>query len=73
VVAENMQLLGGRDGAGAPGGDEGGYSSEAPAPRPAARPATPRPAAPMAAPRPAPSAAAKAPTSFDDMDDDIPF
>ncbi len=76
IVADSMQLLGGRDdGAGGGGGggnmgggmgdDEqqgGGYS------RPAPRAAAPRPA-PASAPRPAP----KSSTGFDDMDDDIPF
>ncbi|HEY8973320.1 MAG TPA: single-stranded DNA-binding protein, partial [Burkholderiaceae bacterium] len=74
IVAEQMQMLGGRDGGG--GGDEGGGGSggrylaprdgvdgneDRNASRPAARPAP--------APRPAP----KASTGFDDMDDDIPF
>ena len=69
IVAEQMQLLGGREGGG--GGGQGGspedYSQEAPsAPsRPAARPA--------AAPRPAPAPAPKSSTGFDDMEDDIPF
>jgi single-strand DNA-binding protein len=65
IVATEMQLLGGRQGAGAPGGDEGGGGgSYARAPAPASRP----PAA-----RPAPAPAAKAGSGFDDMDDDIPF
>lgn len=75
IVAEQMQLLGGREGGGM-GGGGGGYgqqgggddfNQEAPAPvsRPAARPA--------AAPRPAPAPAPKSATGFDDMDDDIPF
>ncbi len=70
IVAEQMQLLGGREGGGGGyGGNQGGpedYSQEAPsAPsRPAARPA------PAPAPRPAPT---KSSTGFDDMDDDIPF
>jgi len=77
VVAEQMQLLGGREGGGGGGGggyggNQGGpedYSQEAPAAapsRPAARPAAAqRPAAPAPAP--------KSSTGFDDMDDDIPF
>jgi single-strand DNA-binding protein len=67
IVAQEMQLLGGRQGTGAPsGGDEGGGGgSYARAPAPASRPA---PAA-----RPAPAPAAKAGSGFDDMDDDIPF
>jgi len=75
IVAEQMQMLGGRDGGGG-GGDEGGGSGggrylaprdgvdgneDRNTSRPAARPAP--------APRPAP----KASTGFDDMDDDIPF
>lgn len=68
IIATELQLLGGREGMGGPGGEEGGggggYSRPAAAPR-AAAPA-PRQAP---APRPAP-----APSSgFDDMDDDIPF
>ena len=61
IVADQMQMLGGRDGmGGGGGGDEAGGS--APAPRAAA------------APRPAPTKpAAKSSTGFDDMDDDIPF
>ena len=76
IVAEQMQLLGGREGGGGGGGYGGGqggnpedYSQEAPsAPsRPAARPsAAQRPA-------PAPAPAQKSSTGFDDMDDDIPF
>lgn len=68
IVAETMQLLGGREGGGMDeemgggSGGGGGYS------RPAARPAAP-PRAPAPAPRPAP----KSSTVFDDMDDDIPF
>jgi single-strand DNA-binding protein len=76
IMADNMQLLGGREGG---GGDEGGggggsYSrgsqgggeSGGGAPRqersaPAARPAASKPAA------------TKSSTGFDDMDDDIPF
>lgn len=69
IVATELQLLGGREGMGGPGGDEGGggagYSRPAAAPRSAA-PAAPR-QAPASRPAPAPS------SGFDDMDDDIPF
>ena len=67
IIATEMQLLGGREGMGAPsGGDEEGG---APARRPAA---TPRPAA-GAAPASRPAPAARPASGFDDMDDDIPF
>ncbi len=63
IRADQMQMLGSRQGMGGAGGssdgDDGGYS----APRaPAARPAPAAKAAP-----------AKAASGFDDMDDDIPF
>ena len=66
IIAEQMQMLGSREGMG--GGDEGGggYDSgerERPAARPAQRAAASRPAA----------APQKSATGFDDMDDDIPF
>ena len=65
IVANEMQMLGSREGMGGPSGgdDEGsGYSRPAPAAR-----ANPTP-------RPAPAAAKPASASgFDDMDDDIPF
>jgi single-strand DNA-binding protein len=62
IIADQMQLLGGREGMGGGGGaEEGGGSS-----RPAARPAAP-------ANRPAAPAPSKANSGFDDMDDDIPF
>lgn len=76
IMADNMQLLGGRDGGGGDeGGGGGGYSSRGSqgggeggggVPRqersaPAARPAASKPAA------------TKSSTGFDDMDDDIPF
>jgi len=73
VIADNMQLLGGREGMGGgdAGGDSGydqggggrGESRAAPAARsapPANRPAQTKPAS-------------KSSTGFDDMDDDIPF
>jgi single-strand DNA-binding protein len=64
IIATEMQLLGGREGMGAPagGGDDEGFSQRRPAP-------ASRPPAPQAASRPA----AKPSTGFDDMDDDIPF
>jgi single-strand DNA-binding protein len=64
IVATEMQLLGGRQGAGGPSGDEGGAGgggSYSRAPAPASRPPAPAPAA------------AKPGSGFDDMDDDIPF
>jgi single-strand DNA-binding protein len=71
IFAENMQMLGGRQGM---GGDSGGYSGgdsygggdsyDAPPSRPAPRQAPPAPAA-RPQPKPAPN--------FSDMDDDIPF
>ena len=84
IVADVMQLLGGRAGAGAGGhaggDDEGGGGGggggnygepRSAAPQQRAAPA-PRPApAPRAAP--APAAAQRASTQFDNMDDDIPF
>jgi single-strand DNA-binding protein len=68
VVAENMVLLGGREGGGMGGGmgaDDGGAPSAPQGARSAA------PAARGAAPAGKP--AAKGSTGFDDMDDDIPF
>jgi single-strand DNA-binding protein len=77
VIADQMQLLGGREGMGGGGGGEegggrGSYSRESDEggggggsgggnARPAGRPAASRPAAQKSA------------TGFDDMDDDIPF
>ncbi len=66
IVAENMQMLGGRAGMGGDAGggmdDGGGY--DAPPQRQAPRQAPPAPAA-RPQPKPAPN--------FSDMDDDIPF
>jgi single-strand DNA-binding protein len=67
IIAENMQMLGGRQGMGGDAGmdDGGGYESSAPSrPQQAPRQAPPAPAA-RPAPKPAPN--------FSDMDDDIPF
>ncbi|HVO05869.1 MAG TPA: single-stranded DNA-binding protein [Burkholderiaceae bacterium] len=57
IIAEQMQMLGSREGMGGGGADDHGEPrSAAPAPRaPASKPA------------------AKSATGFDDMDDDIPF
>ncbi|MGH6638337.1 MAG: single-stranded DNA-binding protein [Polaromonas sp.] len=63
IRADQMQMLGRRQGMGGPGGDDGGGYE---APRQAAA------RAPAAAPRQAP-APTKAASGFDDMDDDIPF
>jgi single-strand DNA-binding protein len=66
IIAENMQMLGGRQGMGGDsygGGDDMGGYDAAPS-RPAPRQAPPAPAA-----RPQPKPAA----NFSDMDDDIPF
>lgn len=70
IIATELQLLGGREGMGAPSADEGGgYAPRAAAP--AARPSAPAPRpAPQRAPAPAPAAPS---SGFDDMDDDIPF
>ena len=59
IIAEQMQLLGSREGMGG-GADEGGGGGSRPAP--AQRPAAGRPAP-----------ASKSSTGFEDMDDDIPF
>jgi single-strand DNA-binding protein len=70
IVAEEMQLLGSREGGGGGGpgmGPEDGGSHDRGEPRAAAPAAAPR--APAARPAPAPKSA----TGFDDMDDDIPF
>lgn len=63
IIANEMQMLGSREGMGEPsGGDEGGGYA-----RPAAA------ARPVAAARPPAAAPAKPSSGFDDMDDDIPF
>ncbi len=61
IVANEMTMLGSREGGGGGAGDEGGE----------ARSAAPRSAPPRSAPAPKP--AAKSATGFDDMEDDIPF
>ena len=80
IRADSMQMLGGRQGMGGPQGggddgyDQGGQGGYDNAPRRAPAPAyAPRP--PAAAPRQpqAPAQAPRASSGFDDMDDDIPF
>jgi single-strand DNA-binding protein len=67
IIAEEMKMLGGREGMG--GGDDTGYGDEGGSSRPAAQ----RPAAAPRAPAQRPAAPQKSSTGFDDMDDDIPF
>ena len=72
IIAQEMTMLGGREGGGAGGGGGDESYSESSAPRAETpRRSAPPPRAPAPAPRPAP--AAKSNTGFDDMDDDIPF
>ena len=72
IRADQMQMLGSRQGMGGPGAshDDGGGNYDAPrqSAAPASRPSSPP--APRQAPAPAPS---RASSGFDDMDDDIPF
>jgi single-strand DNA-binding protein len=71
IRVDQMQMLGSRQGAGAPAGDEGGYGGGYDAPsRPAARPPAARPAA---APAPRAAEPARPDAGFGGMDDDIPF
>lgn len=66
IIATELQLLGSREGMGAPS-EDGGYAPRAAAPAPARSVAAP-------ASRPAPQTApAPAASGFEDMDDDIPF
>ena len=72
IVADQMQMLGGRGGSmGAGGGDDGGYQQREPAAERPARVASSGGAG-RSAPAPRPSAPA-ASGGFDEMDDDIPF
>jgi len=68
IIAEQMQMLGGRQGMGGDAGMDdmgGGSGYDAPPSRPAPRP--------QAAPAPAARPAARPAPNFSDMDDDIPF
>ena len=75
IYAEQMQLLGGREGGG--GGDGGGENYGEPEgrsePQQARRTAPAPRAAASNAPAPQQRPAPKSSTGFDDMDDDIPF
>ena len=74
IIAQEMNMLGGREGTGGGAGEEegggGGYTERA-APQRAAPASRPQALAPTPAPvsRPVPKSA----TGFDNMDDDIPF
>jgi single-strand DNA-binding protein len=73
IIADNMQLLGSREGGeGGGGASRGGERSNPGAGDDRGEPRSNAPAAPAA--RPAPSKPApKSSTGFEDMDDDIPF
>ncbi|QTN26832.1 single-stranded DNA-binding protein [Rhodoferax sp. AJA081-3] len=71
IIATELQLLGGREGMGGPGGDGDEGGGGAPAPRRMAPSAPPPRAAAAPAPRQAPPP--RPASGFDDMDDDIPF
>ncbi len=78
VIAENMQLLGGREGGGGVGGDGGGggYSRGGNRGGGSSDDDRGEPQQQRSAPTSRPAAskpAAKSATGFDDMDDDIPF
>ncbi len=74
IRADRMQMLGERQGLGAPVDDDGGFGSAPPPNNAYPRPAPPasRPAAIAPAPQSAPPAA-QSHGNFDEMDDDIPF
>jgi single-strand DNA-binding protein len=59
IIAEQMQLLGSREGMGGGAADDGGTQQ--------------RPSAPAARPASKPAPTSRSSTGFDDMDDDIPF
>ena len=70
IIAESMQLLGGRDGGQEGGGEQRQQRSAAPAPAPRSSDGYSRTPAPAPAQRPKQPATG---TGFDNMDDDIPF
>ena len=65
IIANEMQMLGQREGMGEPSGDDGGGYAPRSAPAPRAPAAATQAVRQAPAPRPA--------SGFDDMDDDIPF
>ncbi|MES2741335.1 MAG: single-stranded DNA-binding protein, partial [Pseudomonadota bacterium] len=68
IVAEQMQMLGGRQGMGGDNMDDGGSGGyDAPSSRPAPPPRPQQQQTPAARPAPKPA------PNFSDMDDDIPF
>ena len=68
IVAQEMTMLGGREGGGGAGGGFAGNSDDM-----GSVPASAPRGAPPARSAPASKPAAKSSTGFDDMDDDIPF
>jgi single-strand DNA-binding protein len=72
IRADQMQMLGSRQGMGGAGGHDEGGGYEAPRQSPPASRPAPAPAL-RPAPAPAPAASRASTTGFDDMDDDIPF
>jgi single-strand DNA-binding protein len=74
IIADQMQLLGGREGGiGGTGGAGGGASGAGGGLGEDGGGAAAARSAPAPRPAPAGKPAAKSPTGFDDMDDDIPF
>jgi single-strand DNA-binding protein len=74
IIADQMQLLGGREGGiGGTGGAGGGASGAGGGMGEDGGGAAAARSAPAPRPAPAGKPAAKSPTGFDDMDDDIPF
>ena len=73
IIANEMQMLGGREGMGEPSAQDDGYGGSSSGSGGYSRPApASRPQAPAPAQRQAP-AQSKPASGFDDMDDDIPF
>lgn len=70
IRVDQMQMLGSRQGQGAPSNDDDGYGSGGGG---YSRPAAPAPRASAPAPRQAPAKSPASSSGFDDMDDDIPF